>query len=417
MSVRDLLLEIVYAFKNNKLRNSLTILGIVIGIASVVCLTSLIEGMKDQLLNEVGAGQANSLMLQSGLVDLDESDIDYIKEELPQVDFIGVSSSVSYGTPVATRQRENTASVNVVSIGLMERMSKNFKLTQGRYLNQVDEKHARQVCIISSNMVERLFGDKEEQVVGKVIRLGMDNYSIVGVVDSSVSGFGGGMQRDSVYISTGTGKLRFGSSGKFRDLVVFVKDKEDLPRSKEELIRALEEKYPQARQEDQGPSTDMFGGPSSSFHVISSDDLVKMVESITTVFTAILGSVAAISLLVGGIGIMNMMLTNVTERIKEIGLRKSLGARRRDIERQFVGESVGLCLIGGALGLLLGYMSAYAIAALISVFSPDLSVRPVLTFSIAFAAFAVSALIGIGFGWGPARKAARLDPVQSLRHQ
>ena len=152
-------------------------------------------------------------------------------------------------------------------------------------------------------------------------------------------------------------------------------------------------------------------------YVSSLDAVIKQMETMMTSFSLLMGSVASISLFVGGIGIMNMMLTNVTERIREIGLRKSLGARRRDITKQFLLEAIMLCVAGGAFGIVFGFLAAWGLGQVIGAVQAGMTVTPVLAPGVVFGAVAVCVLIGIVFGSYPARRAAKLDPVESLRYQ
>ena len=309
---------------------------------------------------------------------------------------------------------------SLLFIILLKINEKTYELNKGRYFLPSDSEQLRQVCILDGSLVKELFNDENADVIGKTVSLNGSKYSIIGTLKpvSNMFSFGG----DSVYIPLKTSISRMGTEDVFQAFYAFVDESGDVETAKNMIKDALDKRHPvkDTSPVDDGAVMSMGGqdiNMDSNFQIMTSEDMTKMVDSITSSFTAILGSVASISLLVGGIGIMNMMLTNVSERIREIGLRKSIGAKARDITNQFLGEAIMLCLIGGVVGLLLGYLAALGIAAVLSVFSPDLAFTPIVTPEIAAVAFLVSTFIGIIFGYGPARKAAKLDPVESLRHQ
>lgn len=408
MDFRDLLYEIGQALKANKGRSALTILGIVIGIAAVVALTSLVAGMKQDLLSQVGADQAR--LIQFYATDsVSKADLDYVKKTVPGYEKLAFFESKA-GAEVSTKSKSVQSTIYTIEAGLMERMGKSYPLNKGRYFTESDDKGARMVCILDAETTKQLFGSDDADAVGKVVKIGNDNYSVIGTLKrqgSSMFGMG-----STAFVPLTTAEVRLGAHGDSGHLFIGIaEEKADPDQLKNKTIEKLKQRQPQhAKSESKDAGMDSITG-------YTQKDMADMVNQITGVFSAILSSVASISLLVGGIGIMNMMLTNVTERIREIGLRKSIGAKSRDIVNQFLGESIFLCLVGGLVGLLVGYLGALGIAGLIGIFMPDMAVKPIVTPSIALTAFGVSAFIGILFGWGPARRAAKLDPVESLRHQ
>lgn len=407
MDFRDLLYEIGQALKANKGRSALTILGIVIGIAAVVALTSLVAGMKQDLLSQVGADQAR--LIQYYATDgVSKADLDYVKKTVPGYEKLAFFDSMGSGE-VSTKSKSIQSTLYTVEAGLMERMGKSYPLNKGRYFSESDDKGARMVCILDAETTKQLFGSDDADAVGKVVKLGSDNYSVIGTLKrQSGSNFGMG---STFFVPRGTAEARLGARSDNGHLFIGIADeKADPDVLKTKTIEKLKQRQPQKNKSNGKNEMDSIAG-------YTQKDMADMVNQITGVFSAILSSVASISLLVGGIGIMNMMLTNVTERIREIGLRKSIGAKSRDIINQFLGESIFLCLVGGLVGLIVGYLGALGVAGLIGIFMPDMAVKPIVTPGIALTAFGVSAFIGILFGWGPARRAAKLDPVESLRHQ
>ena len=414
MRLGDLFYEIRTALSANKARSALTILGIVIGIAAVVTLTSLIEGMKVQLLSDLGADQARSINVNSSNVNLDTDDLEYIEDVVNGAE--NATASIMGSANVSTP----TSSLEFVSVmgtmpSFMKAMSSNFPLKEGRHFVDSDDENMRQVVILGTNTVKKLYGSETVSVVGNTVTIGTDNYSVIGVVESSSMMSMG--QTADVYVPFRTAHYRVIGSDEFMSFVVMAEEGADVNLVKDNTLRALEKRYPYVAEDT---NTFEMGGEifeSAAFSAITQKDMLDIVESVYTAFSVIVASVAGISLLVGGVGIMNMMLTTVTERIREIGLRKAVGAKAADISRQFLGESVLLCLLGGLLGLIFGYIGGWIGAGLVGLFVPDMPIAPVITPSIAAIAFGVSALIGVVFGYTPARNAARLDPVESLRHQ
>lgn len=410
MSFRDLLYEIFHALKANKGRSALTILGIVIGIAAVVTMTSLIAGMRQQLLSEVGADKSRLIQLASYDQQFTKADVQYLQKNVTAVERIGATSDIGQMS-VSNKFKTQDFSIKSALPGSLRLDEKAYPINKGRYFLSSDDQFMRQVCILDAEATKQLYGDENADPVGSTIRIGTDNFSVIGTLERASGSFNFNMG-GTVYIPSNTATARFGAHETFYGLFVMIKEGTDAEAVKDQLINALYTRYPNVKRNTGDVTTSSAG-----FIAMTQQDTIKMVDSITGVFTAILSSVAGISLIVGGIGIMNMMLTNVTERIREIGLRKSIGAKSRDITNQFIGESIVLCLIGGIIGLIFGYLAALGIAEVMKIINDSLDFTPIITPSIALTAFGVSAFIGIIFGWGPARRAAKLDPVESLRHQ
>ncbi|MDO5043831.1 MAG: ABC transporter permease [Coriobacteriia bacterium] len=414
MKFRDLAFEIWTALSANKGRSMLTILGIVIGIAAVVTLTSLIAGMRQQLLSTVGADQARLIQVfvsfsgESEPAFITTSDREYLEKEIPGVAYTGSLTQFFSASVSTAREKAENTSVSLATPGVLQANKKSYELKSGRYFMQSDAENYRQVAIIDTGLAKELYNTEDPDVIGQTITIDSDKYSIIGVVSSPQTfGMSAG---SNVYIPDATGFRRYGMAEETYAMMVYTTPEADVDEVKTEVLAALHKRHPVPNSQDSEKSF-------SRFEAMTSKDMIAIVENITGVFTAILGSVASISLIVGGIGIMNMMLTNVSERIREIGLRKSVGAHASDITNQFLGESIVLCLIGGVIGLIIGYGAALGIAAIVSVVQPDMQFAPIVTPSIVAIAFGVSTLIGVIFGWGPAHKAAKLDPVESLRHQ
>ncbi len=424
MSFRDLLYEISTALKANKGRSALTILGIVIGISAVVTMTSLIAGMQQSLLSEIGADQARLVSMRSSIQPLTLEDLDFVKETVDGVE--SVDASVYSFADISTTTKSMNAQVVGATPGYIANVQAFGKLGAGRYFVDDDSTYMRQVVIISADVNKELFGSTSADSLGKNISINGSDYQIVGILQKKQQSLG--LSTGVIFLPFNTAQYRVVGSDTFQNFIALAKPGHSPEELRDEIVNVMSLRYPSAKEEIEDQGTEATGGAAeggnpfqteskNGFSGTTSGEAVKMVESVTGVFSAIMSSVAGISLLVGGIGIMNMMLTNVQERIREIGLRKSVGARPRDITNQFIGESIALCLIGGVVGLISGYLSAYLIAWVLGLFVPSLSFTPAMTPGIMVLAFGVSAFIGVIFGYGPARRAAKLDPVESLRHQ
>jgi putative ABC transport system permease protein len=277
----------------------------------------------------------------------------------------------------------------------------------GSYFTAQDNASAHKVVVLGDGIVKDLYGSKNAQVVGEKISILGDSYTIVGVADSSKSG--GTLMTDTgttIYMPFSTKRIRLNSEGSIIGLGML----------KDDPITLDLDQIGKDTQQTFGSILGISDWK-DAINVVSAASMVNELNSLVTAIALLMTTIASISLLVGGIGIMNMMLTNVTERIHEIGLRKSLGARSRDITVQFLFESIILTILGGLIGVIFGYLASGAMVALINVlmngFDLPLSVDP----GLVLIATAVSAAIGLIFGYYPARRAAKMDPVEALRYE
>lgn len=396
MKLGDLFYETWHALSANKGRSLLTILGIVIGIAAVIAMTSLIGGVQNALIGEMGLSQARQVSIgaySSQGVTFD--DLENLSVGMPEYESI---TGASYSSAQVTKSDGQTTYASVIGVRPDYFAVSGSKLKKGRLFSASEEAGAGRFAVIDANSVTEFFGNPDEEAVGKTIRLGEDDYTVVGVLDTT-SFMAGGM---TVYVPWTTMQTRLGGSGGVDQIVGLAKEGTDMERLVE-TTQSFVARY--------------FNVQPDEVYVQSLDSVIKQMESMMGAFSLLMGSVASISLFVGGIGIMNMMLTNVTERIREIGLRKSLGARRRDITKQFLLESIMLCVVGGAFGILFGFLAAWGLGAVVGAVQPGMSITPILAPGVVFGAVGVCVLIGIVFGYYPARRAAKLDPVESLRYQ
>ena len=408
MKVRDLVVETVSALDANRSRSLLTVLGIVIGISAVIAMTALIGGIKQALMGQLGLSQARLVSVQCWYGrNMTLDDVDAMVDELS--DDYEFATPMTYGSTEVTSA---TKKVNANVMGVLDDYADavGLKLARGRFISASEARSGALVVVIDQAGVKTLFGKADAEVVGKPVRIGGSEYAIVGVVESgSSSSYGDTAQ---LYMPFLTCCLRVNGSVHVDQVFGFAHEGLDMEEVKTHTLDWL---------------TRRFGIPEGESEeytwVQTMASIIQELDSMMLMFQALMTSVASISLVVGGIGIMNMMLTNVTERIREIGLRKALGAKNRDITRQFLLESVCLTLLGGAIGIALGYLGAYVLASMAgglvasSIGAGEMAISPALDLQSMLTVAGICVAIGVVFGYYPARRAAKLDPVESLHYQ
>lgn len=371
--------------KNNKLRSALTMLGLIIGIASVIILVGLGKGTTNKVTSQVQSLGTNVLTLNINSSDysLEYSELENLLK-LDNVDKVApqktVSATVNRGTTVSQR-----ASIIATTNEYIDVM--NLSISGGRLLSSIDLENSNKVCLLGNDIAETLFSLSNP--VGQSIKINGDNYTVIGVLTQVGSSMGSNVD-DMIIIPFTTAK-NLGSDTSINNLYIKVTDENKIERTTSVIENYMEK---------------TLGISSDYFSVSSQDSMLETMGNVTDTMSLLLGGIAGISLIVGGIGVMNVMLVSVTERTKEIGIRKALGAKRQDILIQFLIEALVLCVLGGIIGVALGM----GIGTLLGNMGYDFSPNGLIT----LVAFLSSAIIGIVFGIFPANKASRLNPIDAL---
>lgn len=388
----------------NKMRSILTMLGIIIGVAAVIALVSIGNGVKQDIQNSISSLGSNLLMVMPGaprtpgvrpsagsMKSLKVSDY----EAISKLDGVKAASPMTNGSYVVIYQNKNwTTSVSGVSYNYLD--VNNWSMKSGRFLSEKNVQNRERVAVVGKTVVKNLFGD--EDPVGAEIRVKNIPFRIIGVLNSKGSGAMGNDQDDMVIIPYTTAMERVEGVDYLRMIYVTGKDENGIDRLQSDIENLL-----RVRHGIKDTNLD-------DFNIQNMNSIMETMEETTGTLTLFLGAVAAISLVVGGIGIMNIMLVSVTERTREIGVRKALGATYNVIVTQFLIEAVVISLMGGIIGIALG-IGASKLIGMASGMSTVISI-PTIVMSFAF-----SMAIGLIFGIYPARKAAKLNPIDALHYE
>ena len=405
MNAYNLLKISLKALRKNVFRTFLTMLGIIIGVASVIAMLSIGQGSKDSIESGIsdlgsnlimvfpGAGNMGGVNLGSGTSrELEIGGVEAIEEN---------STLLQWVTPVAMTQAQLIAGSANWSSSVYGAYANYFdikalEITSGRRFSQSDVNRAAKVCLVGTTIVEELFGEYSDPV-GQSIRINKVPFEIIGVLEEKGAGMRGEDQDDVVIAPFSTVQRRLLGSTKVQQIFASAKS-EEVSEAATEEIEAILLKEMRAEPDDE------------AFNIRTMSEISNMLSSTSNTMVTLLAGVAGISLIVGGIGIMNIMFVTVTERTREIGLRMAVGAKSKNILLQFLAEAVVISITGGLIGALLGVGVSIGFGNLMGW---PVSITP---FSIVLA-FGFSTVIGVFFGWYPARKAANMIPISALRYE
>ena len=396
------------ALRVNKMRSGLTMLGMIIGVGAVIAMLAVGTGARQKIAEQISSMGSNLIMVLSGASTsggirmgagtqptLSLGDADAVGRECPSVQavapILGGTAQVVYGN------QNWSTSVTGTSPNML--IVRDWTLSSGRPFSDDDVKSATKVCLIGQTIVDNLFGSIDP--VGQVIRVKKIPFTVMGVLEAKGQSPNGQDQDDTIFVPITTAQKKlFGTAfpGMIRLMSVKARSAEDLVKAEQEITDLLRQRHRlSAKQEN-------------DFTVRNLTQMLQTAEQSTKVMTILLGAIASVSLVVGGIGIMNIMLVSVTERTREIGIRMAVGAKTWDIRLQFIIEALTLSMIGGIIGIICG-ITVSKILSNIAGWSIVVSL-----FSV-FLSFGFSGLVGIFFGFYPAYKASLLDPIEALRYE
>ena len=405
MLIGEIIAVALGALRANKLRSLLTMLGIVIGVAAVIAVVALGTGAQSAVKDRISSLGTTLLTVMPGQqrgmgVSFDQS------MKLTMDDAAAIeerSTSITAVQPEMTsrlqvqylNQNTNTSVVGTTSNYLEVR---KYQLEAGRMFSRTEDEGRQRVAVLGPTVLETLGINSPDAIIGEAVRIRGIQFTVIGVLKSKGQSTPFGNPDDQVLVPITTGRFRLFGSDRLRSISVLAESEAKIPDAMADIQRVIrrEHRVPQGRPDD--------------FMIRSQADFLNTLGETTQVFTYLLSGIAAVSLLVGGIGIMNIMLVSVTERTREIGIRKALGATRSNILLQFLIEAVVLCLLGGLIGALVGSGGATAM-------SKFFQWNTIISGGAIAAAFVFSAVVGVVFGVWPARRAAGLDPIVALRYE
>ena len=387
----------------NPMRSLLTVLGVVIGVAAVITMVTIGNGASEAIRSEIESFGNNQLMLRPGMrlgpgqrigaPSFKMEDVTALQTQLAGV--VAVAPQVSKSVTLVANGRNWQTSITGTTSSYFTIDNRTF--ADGRSYEEAEEMAGSAVCVIGSTIANELFG-RTDGVVGELIRTGGFSCRVIGLLATKGSAAMGGDQDDVVIMPVKTVQRRLIGDTRVSSLLILMDGNSDRERLKQAVKDLMRERR------------SLSAGDDDNFQIMDTAEIAEKVASTTGIMTTLLAAVAGVSLLVGGIGFMNIMLVSVTERTREIGIRLAIGALGREVLMQFLIEALMLGCLGGLLGMAVAFGASYVFCAWMEVpfaFDPFINLL----------AFTVSALTGIVFGFFPARRAARLDPIEAVRHE
>jgi putative ABC transport system permease protein len=408
MNMMQSIIEALESLSSNKLRSGLTILGIVIGVAAVIAMISIGRGAQNSITGSIqGIGTNLVFVFRGGSEEVTNpkpitlGDAEAIADPF-QAPSVAAVAPVLQGDGKVSYGGESTVT-SVEGVTPAYEMVRNTSVTEGEFISEAHILGRASVVLLGTEVADKLFGRKEG-LVGETVRIDGQPFRVIGILEEKGgSSFANEDNRVMVPLTTAQNRLiRRQSRDRVDMLMVQAVSAQAVPQASEEIAQILRTRH----------STEVGA---DDFTILSQQDFLDTARTITSVLTIFLGGIAAISLLVGGIGIMNIMLVSVTERTREIGLRKALGARKADILVQFLTESSVLSLIGGIIGILLGWAISAAVGSIAA--ANDAPINPSIGVDTVLMATLFSTAVGLFFGLYPANRAASLEPVEALRYE
>ncbi|MDO4553159.1 MAG: ABC transporter permease [Bacillota bacterium] len=391
MNIKQSFRMALKSIQSSKMRAFLTMLGIIIGVASVIVLVSLMNGVTSDITSRFESMGTNTLtvnvMGRGSSRSFSEEQMEAVITENESL-YSGYSPTVS--ASVTAKVDSSSVTSSVTGVNEMYQELQSLELSSGRFVSYIDCERRHQVCVVGSYLVQELFGGQDP--VGETIKLDSYNFTIVGVLEETADSEEN--SEDHVIYMPYSTAMKISGTGTLSSYMVSLADRDQVDLGVATLENAMYQVF----------------GDEDAYNVTSMSAMIESLSEMTDMMTSVLVGIASISLLVGGIGIMNIMLVSVTERIREIGIRKAVGARRRAILSQFLIEAGTTSSLGGVMGILLGLLMAEAAGVI-------LGMAVVPTIGSILLAFGVSVGIGVIFGYFPAKKAAGLRPIEALRHE